>query len=456
MRILHVVAGLAQSGGGLSELVPMFAREAARQGHEVTLATVAREEEELSAATREAQAEGVRVVRFEPCWPNFLFFSWKMLLGLRRMAEGVQVVHVHSNWTFPVWWACHCAQVSGTPFVITPHGCLDSVRLRHSAWKKRLAGLFDTYYLKRAAVIHATCEAEADGVKTYLGRPTRQPEIVVIPNGVDAEVFDGVADRAGFDQRFPACKGARVVLFMSRLHPLKGLDYLLEAWRRVAGDYPGWRLVIAGPDEKGYGERLKRKVQALGLESRVTFCGPAYGEEKVQVMQNAELFVLPTRSENFGIVVAEALACGVPVITTRGAPWAELQGNEENVNGKLLTVSSRPLSDDGGDVNCKPLTVNNKSLNVSVAQCSETERKQPLTAYGLPLTDFTVNGRCGWWIDIGVEPLAAALKEAMGLTDEERCEMGENGRRLVEEKYRWEAVAERMSVVYGEIVKSEE
>lgn len=432
MRILHIVAGLAQSGGGLSELVPIFAREAARQGHEVTLATVAREADEFSAATRDAQEEGVRVVRFKPCWPHFLFFSCKMLLGLRRMVEGVQVVHVHSNWTFPVWWACHCARVSGTPFVMTPHGCLDSVRLRLSAWKKRLAGLFDTYYLKRAAVIHATCEAEAEGVRTYLGRTPRQPEIVVIPNGVDVEAFWGVADRAGFDRRFPACKGARVVLFMSRLHPLKGLDYLLEAWRCVAGDHPGWCLMIAGPDEKGYGERLKRKVQSLGLESRVTFCGPVYGEEKVQVMQNAELFVLPTRSENFGIVVAEALACGVPVITTKGAPWSELLGRGES---ELSTISRGDAIGERGEM-APPKKL--KAL-------SQLNKLPP-----------AANGRCGWWIDIGVEPLAAALKEAMRLTDEVRRAMGENGRRLVERRYRGEAVAERMSVVYSEILKKEE
>jgi len=450
MHILHVVAGLAQSGGGLSELVPQFAREAAKQGHQVTLATVARQEAELSAATREAQAHGVRIVRFEPCWPHFLFFSCKMLLGLRRMVEEAHVVHVHSNWTFPVWWACHCARVSLTPFVMTPHGCLDGVRLRHSAWKKRLAGLIDAHYLKRAAVIHATSEAEAEGIKAYLGRSPAhpcvranfeegavsgrkaeggerselRPEIVVLPNGIDIEAFEGVADRAGFDQRYPACKGTRVLLFMSRLHPLKGVDYLLEAWRRIAADYSEWSLVIAGPDENAYGEKLKRKAQAWGVEARLTFCGPVYGEEKVQAMKNAELFVLPTSSENFGIVVAEALACGVPVITTKGAPWQELLG--------------RPASSLVGD---------DKEL-----ECSGLSNTRELT--NSRTSEFARSGRAGWWIDIGVEPLIVALKEAMGLTDEARREMGKNGRRLVESRYRWEVVAERLAEVYEKCGKA--
>lgn len=175
----------------------------------------------------------------------------------------------------------------------------------------------------------------------------------------------------------------RTVLCLGRLHPLKGLDLLIDAWKIVATDYPNWQLQIIGPDEQGTLTSLRDQVRRLALDNQITFKGPIYSVEKAKVIANADLFVLPTRSENFGIVVAEALACGVPVITTKGAPWGEL-----------------------------------------------------------------ITERCGWWVEVGVAPLVAALKAAMGLTDAERREMGENGRRLVEAKYQWPMIAKEMAKVY--------
>ena len=138
MRILHVVAGLPPAGGGLSELVPRFALEAARLGHDVTIATVARDDEPLSAAAQAAAAGGVRIVRFAPSAPRALFFSWEMRRWLPAVVRSADIVHVHSNWTFPVWWGSHCGLQAGKPLVMSPQGCLDPVRLAHSAWKKQI------------------------------------------------------------------------------------------------------------------------------------------------------------------------------------------------------------------------------------------------------------------------------------------------------------------------------
>ena len=226
------------------------------------------------------------------------------------------------------------------------------------------------------------------------------------------------------------------MLYLGRLHPLKGLDLLVEAWRSVRSSLVHYcdsalvaddqqtvgsgqsavgsdstharmnsctnelLLVIAGPDEQGTLKALKEQVARLGLEASVKFAGPVYGEEKWRMLRSADVFVLPSRSENFGIVVAEALASSVPVICTKGAPWSELQGYCDHAVVAMTSVKTR-------------------------------------------------TGRAGWWVDVGVEPLAEALREALSLTDEERRIMGENGRRLVELKYRWESVAERMAAVYS-------
>jgi glycosyltransferase involved in cell wall biosynthesis len=354
VKILHVVAGLPRSGGGLSEAVPLFAREAAAAGHTVVLATVADDAECLSDATERALASGVCVVRFAPASPRFLFFSWQMFWGLRACVKRSDLVHVHSNWTFPVWWACFWALSLGKPLVMSPHGTLDPVRLAHSAWKKRFVGWMDRFLLRRAAVIHATSEMERGWVERFVGRAV---EVAVVPNGV---LLRSRSEHNDESKKRGEGKRERVVMYLGRNHPLKGLDLLTEAWKRVKRD--GWRLELVGSGLPG---------------------GLVEGEEKWRVLWSADVFVLPTRSEGFPLSVLEALSVGVPVITTKGAPWAEL-----------------------------------------------------------------VSENCGWWVEVDAEAIAGALREAMGLTDEERRIMGENGRRLVERKYKWEAVGARMVEVY--------
>ena len=355
MKILHVVAGLSRAGGGLSELVPAFAREMAVAGNTVTLVTVGTNDEPLSTATEKARSSGVRVVRCSPSFPRFLFFSFEMLLKMWPLVAQADVVHVHSNWTFPVWWTCFWALRLNKPLVMSPQGTLDPVRLAHSAWKKRLVGWVDRFFLKRGAAIHATSEMEQAWINQFVSCASEK--IAIIPNGVDVDEKNEPNRQRKADL---SSSRERVVLYLGRNHSLKGLDLLEEAWGRVKRE--GWRLSLVGPGLPG---------------------GLVEGKEKWSVLQSADIFVLPSRSENFGIVVAEALAVGVPVITTKGTPWTEL-----------------------------------------------------------------VSERCGWWVDVGVEPLADALRKAMGVTDEERRIMGENGRRLVECKYQWKAVAKQMVELY--------
>jgi glycosyltransferase involved in cell wall biosynthesis len=377
MNVLHVVAGLPVSGGGLAEAVARLAREAVQLGHEATIATVAGPNDPLAAAAEEARAAGVRIVRFAPAAPRAAFFSWDMLSGLRPLVQAADVVHVHSNWTFPVWWGCQAAIAAGRPLVMSPHGCLDPVRLAHSAWKKQLAGCFDRRYLRQADVIHATSEAERGWIEQYVGG---RPRIEVIPIGVDLPALLETANPA---------ERTRTVLSLGRLHPLKGLDLLLDGWDRAIRALPPaarWELVIAGPDEQGTQEMLERRARELGL-ANVTFPGPLYGADKQRAFADADLFVLPSRSENFGIVVAEALAAGVPVITTKGTPWSEIEGSY------------------------------------------------------------------GWWVDAAAEPLAHALSSAMLLSDAERAAMGAGGRELVAAKYQWPSVGRAMVEMYQRIIR---
>ncbi len=163
--------------------------------------------------------------------------------------------------------------------------------------------------MESAAVLHATADEEADNLRTLgLMNP-----IAVIPNGVDLPEL----------HRMDGRDGIRTALFLSRIHPVKGLLNLVRAWAVLKPS--GWRVVVAGPDQGGHETKVKAAVREAHLEDQFEFLGPLYEEAKWHLYREADLFVLPTFSENFGIVIAEALAAGLPVITTRGAPWRELE-----------------------------------------------------------------------------------------------------------------------------------
>lgn len=162
-----------------------------------------------------------------------------------------------------------------------------------------------------ADLLHATSHEELADMRA-LG--LHQP-VALIPNGV--HVPAAVADRGG------TSGGQRTLLFLSRIHPKKGLDLLLAAWRQLQSRHQNWRLMVAGRGEAAHVTAVEQLARRLSVE-RVEFLGPVYGEQKSAVYAGADLFVLPTHTENFGIVVAEALAHGVPAVVSRGAPWAGL------------------------------------------------------------------------------------------------------------------------------------
>lgn len=232
-----------------------------------------------------------------------------MPLALR--ASRPQLIHLHGLWLYHAWTAYRVARSAHIPLIVSPRGMLEPWALRQGRLQKAVAGvLFHRAMLRDATCIVATSAMEARSVRLAgVSAP-----IFVIPNGVD------VPDES-HAVRSPA--SLRTALFLSRIAPKKGLLELLVAWHAVAP--AGWRLRIVGPDERGYADTVAHEIRRLGLESSVTLAGAAWGEDKRREYAAADLFALPSHSENFGMVVAEALAAGLPVITTRATPWAELE-----------------------------------------------------------------------------------------------------------------------------------
>jgi glycosyltransferase involved in cell wall biosynthesis len=307
---VHVVAGIGLTDGGLSYSVPRLCRALSEAGIRPTLLSVA-----ADAEMRPHQGHDQRSFAWDytsiPVLRK-LRVSSALSSELAKEAVRSDVIHNHGLWLMPnvyAGWAASCAR---TPLIVAPRGMLGGAALRFSRMKKMLTWrLLQGPAVRRAACFHATSGQEYEDIRAY---GLTQP-VAIIPNGIDvphpsSKVAKGAADR--------------VVLSLGRIHPKKGLDFLLRAWANVEAAHPGWRLRIAGPAERGHDAQLRALAVSLKL-SRVSIEPAIYGKEKYTAFQEAEFFVLPTLNENFAMTVAESLAAGTPVISTKGAPWAGLE-----------------------------------------------------------------------------------------------------------------------------------
>ena len=224
------------------------------------------------------------------------------------------VIHDNGLWLPHNHRVAALARQIGVPRIVSTRGMLEPWAIRHKGLKKQVAWrLYQRRDLERASALHTTAETEAANLRAFgLAAP-----IVTIPNGVDlADLPDPEPRRDG---------DARTVLFLGRLYPVKGLPMLIEAWASVRPS--GWRLVIAGPDEAGHRGVLEAATAGAGLGDVVSFPGPVEGGAKAALLRRADFLVLPSHSESFGMVVAEALAHGTPVLTTTATPWPSLEAH---------------------------------------------------------------------------------------------------------------------------------
>jgi glycosyltransferase involved in cell wall biosynthesis len=280
----------------------------------------------------------------------------------------VDIVHNHSLWMMPNVYACNAVRGKNVPLVVSPRGTLSQRAMDSgSRVKKIFWPLIQRPALNHVSCFHATAESEYEDIR----RMGFDQPVAVIPNGVSIP-----------GERARTKGGLRTLLFLGRLHPIKGIDNLLNAWADVSNQFPEWELKIIGPDNNGYQDDMERLAAELELQ-RVVFAGPLFGKDKTQAYVDADLYVLPTQSENFGMTVAESMAAGTPVIVTKGAPWGG--------------VESR---------------------------------------------------KAGWWVDIGKEPLAACLEQALSITRSNLDNMGLNGQRWMESDYSWISVATSMKSLY--------
>jgi len=235
--------------------------------------------------------------------------------GLWTEIHNADVVLVNGIFTFPVTLAQLFCVLLRRPYIVATRGGLEPWRLAQKRLKKRIFNSLVTFPLmRRARSIHVTCEEEERSIRRLGFERT-----TLISNGIDPELFENLPGTCGIPGVRP---GMFVFLFLSRMDKEKGLDILIEAYRGLRARHPGgdFLLVLVGPDHHGY-------LRSMGLDFEtegILYLDGLYGEQKIKALMRADVFLLPSYSENFGNVIAEALASGTPVITTTGTPWRSI------------------------------------------------------------------------------------------------------------------------------------
>ncbi|MCP3917051.1 MAG: glycosyltransferase [bacterium] len=301
-RIVHVLPRLREASG-LAPVVRGYCAGLAERGASVHVHTLA---SEVEPSLGNIEPLGNIEHHEHGEWgPRRFGFSPALARAVRRAARSTRVVHGHGLWMHPnlvldpARLAC--------PLIVSPHGMLAPDARTHSGLRKRIAWRMRQRRVLSGACLHATCEAEyRDCRAAGLGGP-----VAVVPPGVD--VLEGTQP----SER----EGPPYVLFVGRIHPIKNLEALLAAWASLPATSDGWELLIAGPPTDPAYERLLRGAAVPG----VRFLGPVGADDKHELLGGASALVLPSHSENFGVVVGEALAAGVPVVVTRGAPWSGVE-----------------------------------------------------------------------------------------------------------------------------------
>lgn len=324
-------------------------------------------------------------VRWQPVQPKAYAYHGPYSIGFsREMAVGLaatspDVVHTHGLFYYTSAIASEWGRKFKKPYLITPHGMLDPWALKNSYWKKMIAGwLFENRHLKGSHCIHSLCGAETQAIRRY---GLRKQKLCQIPNGIDLPDTSRILPAP-----WKVENGKKVLLFLSRVHPKKGLGNLLTAWATIRPDCPesgDWALGIAGWDQGNHEAELKLLARELNIEDSVLFLGPRFNDDKAACYHNADGFILPSFSEGLPMVVLEAWAYGLPVLIT-------------------------------------------------------------------PQCNIPVGFSAGAAIQIQTESVSIqhGLRDFFRLHENERKFMGQRGRKLVEEQFTWDMVAESMYSVY--------
>jgi glycosyltransferase involved in cell wall biosynthesis len=327
MKILHVVTSIQDEFAGPSYSVPSLCNALQNNGCDVTLYVLGDipKNKKFNFTIRNFKRDTFPTKKIA----NLLGTSNDMYKELDKEIKNYDIVHSHMLWKAPNYYPGILSKKYQKPFLIAPRGTLSQWALNYSSWKKKLIlKLGQKKALDAVTCFHATALEEKEDISKF---GYKDIPCTILPNGIDIpELKSKIKD-----------KKFKRLTFLSRIHEKKGIDFLIKSWSKIQNEFSDWELFIVGPtDNNPYADNMKKFSKELKCE-RITFTGQIYGDEKISFLQNSDLFILPTHSENFGMVVAEALVNGVPVICSKGAPWGKL---EEKNCGWWIDIGEEDLT----------------------------------------------------------------------------------------------------------------
>ena len=321
LKVLHVIPYYypAFHFGGPVTLVHYLNRALVNKGIDVTVFTTNVGIENKVKNNSEVIVDGVKVIYFkQKSFLRFLSrsgwnFSFDLINSLRKRIEQFDVIHISEVWSYSAAFASYYSLKFKKPYIVSPRGSLYPYTFKKKIWKKLpYYHLVAKKILKRALLIQYVTEDEEDQSHSFLKLKNKA---VVIPSGIDFSEFSMLPEKSELQNKFPFLKGKKIILFLSRINWIKGLDILLDSFKEIAKTRNDLHLLVAGEDlGDGYKEVVKGWVKEGGIEDMVTFTGLLKGKDKIMAYAGSDIFVLPSYSENFGMVVIEAMACGVPVV----------------------------------------------------------------------------------------------------------------------------------------------
>ena len=354
MKILLLIPSLGAVYGGTSKTTPALAAAVGHRGWSVDLVTTdADGAGNLDVCRgRWIEREDYRVRYFSRLGRTEFKPSLSLLAWLWRHVREYDLVHINSDFNFPVLAGAVACRLRRVPYLLTPHGMLEPWALSYKARKKR------RYYewierplvLSGARALQALNRSEAANIEALkLG-----PPVIVLPNGIDPSEAAArePAKAEVFLDRFPEARGKKLILFLHRVDPKKGLDILAKACRQVRGRFPQMHLIIAGPETNGYTATARGYFEAVGCADAATFTGLLENDAKHGALAAASVFVAPSYSEGFSMSVLEAMAAGLPCVLTEGCNFPEAgeagaarivpTGDAERFAAELCDLLDRP------------------------------------------------------------------------------------------------------------------
>lgn len=309
-----------------------------KKGVNVTVYTTNAGLEDRVLVNQELDIDGVKVTYF--AYTRFFDFlskaGWQFSLplakALKENVKNLDLIHINSLWNFPVAVSSHYCRKYKKPYIISPQGSLYLYALNKKYWRKLLYLYFISKRdLKSAAGIHYTTEDEAEKIHPLL---VLKNAVIIVPNGIDLSEFVNLPDKGILRKRYPYLKNKKIILFLGRIHWIKGLDILVKAFSKLVKERNDVHLLIVGGDEEGYGKKIKRLIKDYRLnyrdslptedlktgntksydDTQVTFTGMLTGREKLETLVGSDILILPSYLESFGISAVEAMACGIPTI----------------------------------------------------------------------------------------------------------------------------------------------